>query len=195
MKIPLLVSWVVDASYNCITHLVSHCNTVSTLHVCVCVSYQLGMMFYLRKPCHMSAVNMHRAHTDMSLCGDIILCLSHCLLFLSLYLVAKRKAIESALSSQFYLLIQQFAVNSEKVARILYGISVIDIVDLGIATTNALTEMERATVLAITLVRRLRRWPDLFGDVCKVLSDIPSMQEANGTYVCQACCVCIHVLL
>lgn len=115
----------------------------------------------------------------MSLCGDMSI---YCLLYL-LFKVAKRKAIESALSSQFYLLIQQFAVNSEKVARILYGISVIDIVDLGIATTHALTEMERATVLAITLVRRLRRWPDLFGDVCKVLSDVPSMQEANGTWL------------
>ena len=88
---------------------------------------------------------------------------------------------ETVLSAQFYTLIQQFAVNPEKVARILYGVSVIDIVDLGIATAHALPEMERATVLTVTLVRRLRRYPDLFGDVCKVLSDIPAMQEANGT--------------
>jgi hypothetical protein len=88
--------------------------------------------------------------------------------------------VESVLSAQFQTLIQQFAVNPEKVARTLYGISVIDIVDLGIATAHALPEMRRATVLVVTLVRRLRRWPDLFGDVCKVLSDIPAMQEANG---------------
>lgn len=95
-------------------------------------------------------------------------------------LAAKRKAVELVLRTQFNTLIQQFAVNPEKVARTLYGISVIDIVDLGIATAHALPELERATVLLVTLVRRLRRWPDLFGDVCKVLGDIPAMQEANG---------------
>lgn len=88
---------------------------------------------------------------------------------------------ESVLSASFYTLIQQFAVNPEKVARTLYGISVIDITDLDIATAHVLPELERATVLAVTLVRRLRRWPDLFGDACKVLGDIPAMQEANGT--------------
>lgn len=88
---------------------------------------------------------------------------------------------ESVLSAQFNTLVQQFAVNPERVARTLYGISVIDIIDLGIATAHVLPELERATVLAVSLVRRLRRWPDLFGDVCKVLSDIPAMQEANGT--------------
>ena len=89
---------------------------------------------------------------------------------------------ESVLSTQFQTLIQQFAADPEGVARTLYGISVIDIVDLGVATAHALPEMERATVLAVTLIRRLRRWPDLFGDVCKVLSDIPAMQEASGTW-------------
>ena len=88
---------------------------------------------------------------------------------------------ESVLKGQFYLLIQQFAVNPEKVARTLYGISVIDLNDLAVATAHVLPELERAKVLAVTLVRRLRRWPDLFGDVCKVLIDIPAMQEANGT--------------
>ena len=166
------------------TNLVSHCNTVSTLSGCV--SSQLaghaGLFKESMSPCHTQSTHCHgrmagSRHVDMSI---------HCLLFLLLFLlfkVAKRKAIESALSSQFYLLIQQFAVNSEKVARILYGISVINIDDLEIATIHALTEIERATVLAITLVRRLRRWPDLFGDVCKVLGDIPSMQEANGTHL------------
>ena len=94
--------------------------------------------------------------------------------------VAKRKAMESVLSAQLHTLIQQFSVNPERVARILYGISVIDITDLGIATAHALPEMQRATVLAVTLIRRLRRHPDLFEDVCKVLGDIPAMQEANG---------------
>lgn len=87
---------------------------------------------------------------------------------------------ESVLKTQFYSIIQQFAVNPEKVARTLYGISVIDITDLDIATTHTLPAMDRAKVLTVTLVRRLRRWPDLFGDVCKVLCDIPAMQEANG---------------
>lgn len=104
-----------------------------------------------------------------------------CTIFLCVFLpAAKRKAVELVLRTQFHTLIQQFAVNPEKVARTLYGISVIDIVDLGITTAHALPELERATVLLVTLVRRLRRWPDLFGDVCKVLGDIPAMQEANG---------------
>lgn len=93
---------------------------------------------------------------------------------------SRRKAMESVLRGQFYILVQQFSVNPEKVARTLYGISVIDIVDLGIATAHALPAAERATVLAVTLVRRLMRYPDLFGDVCKVLADIPAMQEANA---------------
>lgn len=85
------------------------------------------------------------------------------------------------------MLVQQFSVNPEKVARTLYGISVIDIVDLGVATAHTLSEVERATVLTVTLVRRLRKWPDLFGDVCKVLNDIPAMQEANGTICIRTC--------
>ena len=91
---------------------------------------------------------------------------------------------ESVLKVQFYLLIQQFAVNLEKVAHLLYGVAVIDINDLEIATSWTLTVLDRAKILTITLVRRLRRWPDLFGDVCKVLSDIPAVQEANGEQTC-----------
>ena len=87
---------------------------------------------------------------------------------------------ESVLKSQFYLLIQQFAVDPERVARTLYGISVIDLNDLDIATSHVLPELERGKVLAVTLIRRLRRWPDLFGDVCRVLTDIPAMQETDG---------------
>lgn len=109
-------------------------------------------------------------------------CVTACIL--SLYFfnpeVARRKAMEYVLKTEFYLLIQQFSVNSEKVARTLYGISVIDMNDLDIATSHVLPELDRAKVLAVSLVRRLRRWPDLFGDVCKVLNDIPVMQEANG---------------
>ena len=86
------------------------------------------------------------------------------------------------LKSQFNLLIQQFAVDPDKVARTLYGISVIDMNDLEIATTHVLPKQDRAKVLTVTLVRRLRRWPNLFQEVCKVLSDIPAMQEANGIY-------------
>ncbi len=95
-------------------------------------------------------------------------------------LVARRKAIESVLREQFYLLIQQFAANPEKIARTLYGVSVIDINDLDIATNPTVTAFDRAKVLTVTLVRRLRQWPDLFSDVCKVLSDVPAIQEANG---------------
>ena len=100
---------------------------------------------------------------------------------------AKRKAVESVLKAQFYLLIQQFSVNPEKVARMLYGISVIDLNDLAIATSHLVPELDRGKVLAVTLVRRLRRWPDPFGEVCKVLIDIPAMQEANGITRCEVC--------
>ena len=86
----------------------------------------------------------------------------------------------SVLKEQFSTLIQQFSVNPEEVARTLYGISVIDIADLDIATAHALPKLERAKVLAVTMIRRLRRYPDYFGDVCKVLVNIPAIQEANG---------------
>ena len=100
----------------------------------------------------------------------------HCCCFAA----AKRKAVESVLKVQFYLLIQQFSINPEKVARTLYGISVIDLTDLAVAASNLVPELDRAKVLVVTLVRRMRRWPNLFEDVCKVLTDIPAMQEANG---------------
>lgn len=87
---------------------------------------------------------------------------------------------ESVLRSQFLSLIQQVSVNPESVARTLYGISVIDMNDLEIATTYVLPKQDRAKVLVVSLVRRLRRWPNLFGEVCKVLSDVPAIQEANG---------------
>lgn len=96
---------------------------------------------------------------------------------------------ETVLRAQFYSLIQQFAVDPEKVARTLYGIGVIDLSDLSVATSHLLPKLDRAKVLTVSLVRRLRRWPDQFGDVCKVLNDIPAMQEANGTQHHTVLCV------
>ena len=87
---------------------------------------------------------------------------------------------EGVLKSQFLSLIQQVSVNPEVVARTLYGISVIDMNDLEVATTYSLPKQDRAKVLVVSLVRRLRRWPNLFGEVCKELSDIPAIQESNG---------------
>lgn len=87
---------------------------------------------------------------------------------------------ETILKTQFHLLIQQFAANPENVARKLYGISVIDINDLNVATSHTVSQLDRARVLMVTLVRRLRHDPGLFEDVCKVLCDIPAIQEASG---------------
>lgn len=103
-------------------------------------------------------------------------------MFLHVLIVAsKRKAMEKVLKTQFYLLIEQFSLNIDHVARTLYGISVIDMVDLDIATNRTVSELDRAKILAVTLVRRLRRSPDLFEDVCKVLSsNVPALQEARG---------------
>lgn len=95
-------------------------------------------------------------------------------------LVEKRRAIESVLKTQFGLLIDQFENNPDGVARKLYGISVIDINDLDVATSWAVPALDRAKILAVTLIRRLRQCPDLFEDVCKVLRNVPAIQDASG---------------
>ncbi len=87
---------------------------------------------------------------------------------------------ESALKSIFFLLITQFEDNPGEIARLLYGISVIDLQDLNVATTCSISLINRAEILAVTFVRRLRQSPDSFEDVCKVLKHVPALQIANG---------------
>lgn len=89
---------------------------------------------------------------------------------------------ESALKSIFFLLINQFEDNPGDIARLLYGISVIDLHDLNVATTWSIPVINRAEILAVTLVRRLRHSPDSFEDVCKVLTNVPALRIANSMH-------------
>ena len=101
--------------------------------------------------------------------------------FPSISAVGKRQALESALKTVFFLLISQFEEFPWDIASLLYGVSVIDRHDLDVATSSFISASTRAEILAVTLVRHLRHFPDSFDDACKVLKHVSALQIANGT--------------